>query len=501
MEKIKIIISMLLLAVVCPAFGQYRPHFAASLSGYVGSGDTLSFWAVTNRHGIVPVSNGGLLTLAINSGGMNSFKQGKSDFGWAYGASFAGQLYSEKGSVSGDAATTIRAKALIDQLYVSGSWKKLRLDLGMRYCGTGSDRTMDENGDYIGDFNGVGVSNGSVIMSGNSRNFPGYGISLDPVAVPWTAHKLWVWGSFGDYMMLDNRYVAHAMLHNQAFYLKFNITKRLDITAGFDHWAMWGGTNPDGTLNPNGFGNYIRILLCKQGGDDAKLGDQANVLGDHKGRTLARLTYTADNYKISLSKDSPYEDASGIRWQNFPDGVWSLYFGHNDKNRWVSDVIYEYIYTKWQSGSAHDRPATEEEKAKQDPSDLHYGIIILGGCDSYFGHSTYRSGWTNYGQIMGLPLISLDNNRLTGHHFGIKGKIAKVAPYRLMVTYTRNYGKYRQTNKKFDSAPRQLSFGLDGELPQWGRVPFVVTYGFYFDKGQLYRDNISCSVGVKFLTL
>ena len=177
-----------------------------------------------------------------------------------------------------------------------------------------------------------------------------------------------------------------------------------------------------------------------------------------------RLTYRADDYRISLSRDTPYEDGSGMAGvQNFPDGVWSLYFGRNDRNKWVSDVIYEFIYTKDQSGEFDSRPATDEEKAKQDPNSLSYGTVYMGGGDNYYAsHGTYRSGWFAYGRMIGLPLLSVRNTRIMGHHFGVQGMIAKLFPYRLLCTYTENYGTYTYRQ---DPPLRQISLGLDGEIP------------------------------------
>lgn len=465
--------------------GQIRPRFEASLSGYAGSagsGDSLSFWAVTNRHGLVPAFAGGLLTLGVHSDGME--KIGSSAWRFGYGASFAGQLSALDG-----------AKLMIDNLFASAAWKKIRLDVGMKYRGSG----VQEN-----EFNGTGIANGNVALSGNARNFPGYGIMVEPMAVPFTKRHLWLFGSFGDYMLLDDRYVTRPLLHNQALYARVDITRRFDLTIGFDHWALWSGTNPDGSRNPSGLKNYIHIIFCQPGGADATLSDQANVLGNHLGRTLVRMAYHADDYDITFSKDTPYEDGSGIGWQNFPDGVWSLYLGMKDKDRWVSDVIYEFIYTKWQSGEFERRVATEEEKAKQDPKDLHYGYIILGGGDSYFTHSSYRSGWTYYGMTLGLPLITLANNRIAGHHIDIKGKIARKAPYRLMFTYTENYGKYRQTDARFTDTTvplRQLSLGLDGEVPLsaafGSNLPLAITYGLFYDRGQLLSNTFSATLGIK----
>ena len=202
---------------------------------------------------------------------------------------------------------------------------------------------------------------------------------------------------------------------------------------------------------------------------------------------------------MTLQYDKPFEDNSGMIFQNFPDGVWTLQFALNDRRAFVTDITYEFINTTWQSGDRHDRPATEEEKAKQDPSSAFYGKIVLGGCDNYFGNSPYASGWTHHGRTIGLPLIlpampdtegvvpSISNTRVRGHHLAICGIVARRVPYRFKVTYTDNFGTYFAP---YASVPWQLSLALEADATrQVTSLPVAFSVGLYGDIGKLYPSS------------
>ena len=197
-----------------------------------------------------------------------------------------------------------------------------------------------------------------------------------------------------------------------------------------------------------------------------------------------------------------------MHFQNAPDGIWSLKFSFNNRKAWVTDVLYEHIRTTWQSGTIHDRPATEEEMAQQDPNDYYYGKIVIGGCDNYFGNGEYKSGWTNHGRVIGLPLIlpnapnadgivtSVVNTRLRGHHVGVQGVVMDSVPYVFKGTFTRNYGKYHQAESSFfASTPWQLSLGLEFEFGrEVTNLPLILGVGAYGDFGQLYQDSVGLTL-------
>ena len=165
-----------------------------------------------------------------------------------------------------------------------------------------------------------------------------------------------------------------------------------------------------------------------------------------------------------------------------------------------------------QSGDAHDRPATKKEidsgKAWQNSKGEWRKTI--GGRDSYFRNGEYRSGWTYYGRTIGDPLfitgfstdcIKVISTRFKAHHIGIAGKLFRKAPYKLMLTYSDNYGNYGEPEtSRFYKPLKQVSGAFTGEVPHLFNVNgLALTYGLYADKGSVYEDQFGCILGVKYL--
>lgn len=447
-----------------------------SMYGFGATESTLPFWAVTNRHGIIPDTHGGLLL-------------GRADL--KYAVKPALDIYSGlslAGSYTGSGMA-----GMVDELYFGIGWKNLRLDIGMK------DRSQDL-------FHGLSLTGGDIIMTGNSRNFPGYNLSTSFINVPGTKGIFAFKANFADYRMIDDRYAQGAMLHNQALSFKFAVHRRVDIILALEVWSQWAGVLPpsgsrtEPLHQPCSFKDYLRVVFGQSGGSDATESDQINALGNHLGRELIRVDWKADDFTMIFQHDIPFEDGSGMGMQNFPDGVNTISFSFRDRDRWVTDLIYEFVFTKWQSGKSHDRPAHDDELQKN-PDKLYY---VIGGNDNYFNNGEYRSGWTYYGRTIGLPLITpvapdadgivlgVNNNRLTAHHFGIGGKIARVLPYKFMATYSRNFGTYgRPFAKRLD----QVSLALETTLPRLGKkVPLSLSLGLYGDFGELYPDNFGLTL-------
>ena len=483
------------------AKGQGTVAWDVSLYGS-GASHGMPFWAGANRRGLVPenLSNGQNRLLAgygDNRGGLSGLMTAGAEFAYltkpeiaiTAGLSFAG--YGVKDSWKG----------MLDRLYFGISWKKLHLDLGMK------DRYFD--------YNGLSLTGGDLAYSGNARNLPGYNLSTDFIYIPYTRKIIGFKANFADYMMIDNRYVDKALLHNEALFVKITPIKRLSLTLGLEMWSQWGGTSEKYGRQPSSFNDYLRVMFGRSGGDDATQSDQINVLGNHLGRELIRLDWHADDFTVTFQHDIPFEDKSGMRFMNFPDGVNTLNFSFRNRDRWVTDILLEYVYTKWQSGPQHDRPATDEELEKN-PDNKR---VILGGCDNYFNNGEYRSGWTYYGNTIGLPLftpmpaeedgkvLGVCNNRVTAWHFGLRGNAAGKVPYKLLFTYSRNFGKYNQSDlgegadkSIFLSVPEQFSVALEGEIPHLGkRLPLSLGIGLYGDFGKLYQNSFGLTVRLSYI--
>ena len=69
--------------------------------------------------------------------------------------------------------------------------------------------------------------------------------------------------------------------------------------------------------------------------------------------------------ELTFYHEHPFEDGSGTRLANFPDGVWGVFFAPESK-KIITSVLYEYI----------------------DTTDQSY-YVGGSGIDSYFNHRIY----------------------------------------------------------------------------------------------------------------
>ena len=450
-----------------------------------GTGEYMPFWARTGEDGTLPVASAETVSAGADIG---------------YEASNG--LYFHAGTKLIGAAgaknplNETAVYGLVDRLYVSGGWRQIHLDLGMKP----RERELSD----------LSVSGGNVLYSRNARNMPGINLHTDWISwnrIPWIGIRF----NLAHYNMTGDRCVMGTMLHNKSVAGRLILWQRLELMAGFDHYAQWGGYSEAYGQQLQGFKDYVNVFFGKKGGDDALWTDQNNVFGNHLGREWARIVWNADAFTVYFQYDKMFEDNSGMIFRNFPDGVWSLELAFNRRDAFVTDITYEFINTTWQTGPLHDRPATEEELAKQDPSDPFYGKIVLGGCDNYFNNAPYNSGWTHYGRVIGLPLMipaapgadgitrGIINNRVRGHHIGVKG-VCGTVPYRFLSTFTQNFGLYHQGEASFFAdTPWQLSLALEADITSClKRLPVGLNVGVYGDVGEMYRNSIGLTLKVSY---
>ena len=467
-----------------------------SLNGAGATTESLPFWAVTNKNGLVPPSHGAFMTAGTD------FRYGSRPGVDVYaGLKLTGSVQPSSMSriitapviegfgteaASGSAS---RWRGMVNQLYAGVGWKMLRLDIGMR------DRETE--------YGGLSLTGGDIVWTGNARAMPGYNLQVSYFDIPGTRGIFSVKANYADYKLLDDRYVDGVLLHNKSLFFKFRLARRLHLQLGLEQWSMWGGVSPVHGRQPQSFKDYLRVVCGLSGGADATQSDQINVLGDHRGRELIQLDWTADDFTVTFAHDIPFDDSSGMGFQNFPDGVNTLSFSFNDKDKWISDILYEFVYTKWQSGPYHDTSDAPPKEGEE----WH----ILGGRDNYFNNGAYKSGWTYYGMTAGLPLFTpmpadgdgvtmgVCNNRVVAHHIGIAGKIVRKIPYRFKATYSENYGNYSQTLDIFGKALRQVSLALEVDIPAFSdKWPLALSVGAYGDVGELYRDSFGLTLRLSY---
>lgn len=471
------------------------------LLGALGTNNDMPFWATANQFGLMPESSGGLVTAYA---AQDYHKESAFQYHW--GVSLAGR--SDKSSAF---------LVIPDEVYAGIKWKPLSLDLGIWH----RQREYMASDPMLGS---ISTTSGNVIWSGNGRSMPGYSINLDHWGIPGTKHIVEISAAWGDYKTIDNRYVKGSWVHDLQAYLTLNVW-RFSFEAGIEQFAEWTGVHPERGQLPNGFKNYWRMVFARPPEDDGNPETQYGTCGDQRGRGKLYLSYKQDGWKIALQHDIPYDDRSFFWFENWQDGVNTISFSLDDKNKWVTDIAYEFVYTMWQSGPQHDRPATAEEIKKYGHNYPIYpdrDIIIIGGADDYFNNYEYRSGWTMYGRTIGLPLITpkgtrdgnwsrngvtlgVENNRIMAHHIGLSGKFFRKVPYKLMLTYSQNYGRWWHNSSgdadaslEWNPPFTQFSAGLTTIVPLLkGRLQILPS--IYFDCGGYVRNSFAATVGLRYM--
>lgn len=374
------------------------------------------------------------------------------------------------GALGGD-----KHRIFINQLFGQVRWQNLVLDVGIVH-----PKIL---------YDGLSSSNGDMLYSTNSRSLPGINLhTADFIRLPWIGKWVSFKARYGEYIMIDDRYAGNrTRLHNKMLDIKLTPIPQFSIEAGIDHYAQWGGETPkDGKL-PTSLKDYIRVVLIKAGGDDAPA-NEINKLGNHIGNQFLKLKYNAERWGAEFYFDHIFEDGSGEKFRNRPDGLYGLYFTRKKNFKWFKSFVYEFYYTKCQSGPFHNDPVSG---------------VIIGGNDNYFNNGIYQSGWTFFGQVIGAPfftprtkeenglVLGIFNNRFHAHHVGLCGDLPAHIRYKLMVSYSRNYGTHSvhfiDRNGEYTHRS-QVSCALELTLPD-KKLPFNTALNIGFDKGDLLKDS------------
>lgn len=400
-------IIILLLFLPITVSGQFSATAEVSGLGLVSSGDTLPFWQHTNTRGrISEETNFAFLASAQVDYNLNL----KSKLQFGAGIFFNNAL--------------VENEIKVDELFLTYSFKWLNITAGRK-----QEQEL---------FQGLSATNENILWSLNARPLPGIKVETNQ-PVFFTKNKQWaVEGEWAEYLLANDRHVQNVRLHHKKFLLNF-LTEKWIIKGGIQHFALWAGNSPSSGAQPREFSDYLRVVAGREGGETALTGDQVNVLGSHLGSYELYLTRKFSNANITFLFNSIFEDGSGSRGANFPDGRYGIYYNVLQNNNWINGFIYELYYTKNMS---------------QTGPHLY---------DSYFNNYVYASGWTNNRRVIGVPFmttnyyedypfgtesIRVGNNSVLVHHLGISGSAFQRYPYKLLGSYRKNYGHYRNTGYK-----------------------------------------------------
>lgn len=464
------LLAFLILVFSLDVYAQYKPmHYDIGLTTALGSNGRLPFWLSSNRFGIYdPNSQNLLINLSLST----DFDENK-NFDYSYGIDAIGRASGHTTFFLNQAYFQVKLGAFL----LRGGRAKEKLGT------VGSD-----------------LSSGPMMWSGNAAPMPKISLSIpEYTTVPYTWGFVEVKGYYAHGWFEHDRYVKEPYLHQKMAYLRLGGKNApFNFFGGMMHNAMWGGTssNPDVGELPQGLSDYWDVITGSSGNSDAPGGEIINALGNHLGTYEAGINFDIKSYTILVHKYFLFEDGTGLRMRSPQDGLLGISIQDKRKDQLISGFIWEFIYSKAQSGPALPDPPPAQEGQLRDPNGDRYG-----GRDNYFNNYIYRDGWSYFGRLLGNPLFTYDpqtnkviNNRIVAHHIGLEGKYRSYN-YRLFYTYSRNYGRYGSPLAGSENEYLvQNSFMV--EMKKTLSSDLVLNITAAADFGKLYKNSVGLLVGL-----
>ena len=411
----KLFLFLFLLFCSSVAFAQTKLSEASiTTTNLIGTGNNLPFWMTHNQLGeYSSTDNLQELTEGTLFGSTKLF----GNLNLTYGADLA-LLITEKG-----------VDPKIIQAYLGLSGKVIRIQAGA----FADDELMG----------GLSSSNGDLIRSLNYRPYPKVRFST-PGFIPFLFAKSWFRfnAEYDEGLLTDERIVDRPHLHHKSLMLQVRASSTLRFVLGLNHYVFWGGRNDQFGQLPDKLKDYILYVIGSAGTANFLETDRLNIAGDQLGSYLLTAEKDFENFQFEIRISHPFEDGSGMGFINIKDNLYTLYFRRNKTGSILDELVFEYMFSKHQSGN---------HTVLDIPTEKHWLEM-----DDYFNHSVYQTGFTYKGQSMGTPLFEpirfneagivsgVSNNRVTAFHLGAKGTLSNAFSWKGRMTYSRNFGTWVQ---------------------------------------------------------
>lgn len=425
-----------------------------SLASYTSSGKDLPFWLKSNQDGVF--SSAYNLTQLLRTGFSRSFGNSVKGLDYTFGAEV----------VAGYG----------DKLYYQPNqyWIGVKYDWVTLKFGAEADPVR---------FGGLSSTNGNMDASNNARPLPRISLATnDYVSFPFN-RGFFSWKAlYSEGMILDNSYIQNAHLHHKSFSGKVELPWKLDISFGLDHYVFWGGTSPSGGRLP-GWKDYFRYILSLRAGSDFPPGDQSNAAGSQLFLYNLEVHKVFNEKQVTFYWNHPFQNRSGMKLANIADGLWGIHFSMGNDPRMVSEFVYEWMNTLSQENIATS------------------GQIYSG--ESYFNNSVYQSGFTHFAQMMGSPIfvptlndsgasVGFEDTRMWMHHLGAKGFLGKSLRWKVLLTYSGNFG----TGGYSLSTPVKEFSSLEELIYVPKNSPLEFNLAVANDLGQRFENRTGFTVGL-----
>ena len=499
LSKSLAISSALLLCSVAPA-SAFELNWKASTTANVGTGPFAPSLIMANRAGTVTQSKGVSERVSIYAP-LEPEKRFSYSFcadGFVQATSAVDYARWNESAGKWEQIGRRPAALTLQQLYGEIKYRSLFLMIGMKE----NDRTFLNNP----------LSSGDVTVSNNARPIPQGRVGFyDFVNIPLT--QGWVqiigdiaYGKFTDskwntdhYNFYDSFITTDVWFHYKRLYLRSNPKQRFSATVGMQHASQFGGyyrRYHDGKCvytfrDKVNFKAFIDVFVQSQYNNSGMANDALNFRGNHVGSWDVNFRYRLkNNDEISFYVMKPWEDGTGIGWQNGFDGVWGLAY-KSANQKWIKGAVIEYIDFTNQAGPFLFEPT---ESIPYNPT----------GGDNYYNNAMYNS-WTNYGMGIGSPALkstiynqdgylTYADNAVRGFHLGVEGEAAGI-DWRMLLSWKQSKGAfYFPRAKKLQSTSMMIGAGYT--LPKVSGLRFTAQLGF--DAGSLYPGCFGALVGVTY---
>lgn len=450
-------------------------QYHAELGGLAAMASRTPLWLRANQFGTVPLT-APAGTIRVGSTGL--FGRRATSGGWFMGYGL---------DVVGNAAST--RQVLLPEAYAKIGVGAIELVAGRRKEVLGLVDSTLSSGSYSWSGNALPITK---IQLG-TRGFAPIGFTKGVVAInAFIAH-----GWFPNTDSIQNSY-----LHQKAIYMRIGKPGwRVKVYAGLLHNAQWGGQSKyisaqaakDGVL-PSSLKTYWYVVTARQ--PDESVPDQytqfdaVNRFGNHLGSIDVATEINLNRWNLFAYYQHPYEDKSGLAFQNMPDGLYGLRLrrqpGQATRSFRVTRLLVEVLSTMDQSGPLVHTGA-------------HYD-----GQDDYFNNYQYLNGWAVNRQILGTPLLALRadvqpqwqnktgntwavvSNRVQAVYAGLTGEFPSGLQVLIRASFANHYGTYRVP---FPEKATQFSgiCWLTWPLPRLNGLQLRAALAV--DQGTLYQNS------------
>ena len=453
----------------------FVPDFHLSQTSVVSSGDDLPFWITSNQNGVYTLHNSSyfLFQAGLNRGlERDTLKK----WSYTYGANM----------VYGYAGTT--------DFHQNEYWLGLRFHKLILKAGAQSDPVI---------YGGLSSTNGNMYRSGNARPVPGLRLSTNGYIPFLFAKKLLSFRfQYEEGILKDKQYVVDAHLHYKNLHFKSLLSPSLSLSLGLEHYVFWGGYSPKYGQLPE-WSQYFQYVFGLAGGKGATLNDQENAAGNQLGSYNLEIKKNWKFATLTFYWNHPFEDRSGMELDNIRDGLWGIHLGTKNRSSFITDFVYEYMYTLNQSGAVLAAPVPTPENPNK---------VTGRGQDNYFNHGhfnlndgVYPSGYTHYQRMMGTPLFvptigsdgiskGFESTRMWMHHFGLGGTLGSRFFWRSLMTWSRNFGRYDQV---YPNPLDEFSFLAECRYKSV-KLPFDIKIGVAGDYGDRFEQRVGEYLGIDY---